>query len=73
MRRGRSSGPSIPSIGFTGGAYSTTVCKPESTDWYCTLSKIASSIQMILFLAFILFLVYLLLKNRKRVWRMMNH
>lgn len=73
MRKERGYRSSFPGIGFTGGAYSTTICKPESTEWYCTLSKVVSSIQMILFLAFIVFLVYLMLKHRKNLWKMINH
>ena len=51
------SGPGT-GLGLTGGVYSTQHCTQESTGWYCTLSKVVSTIQMVFFLLLTAFIVY---------------
>ena len=51
------SGPGT-GLGLAGGVYSTQHCTPESTGWYCTLSKVVSTIQMVFFLLLTAFIVY---------------
>ena len=45
--------------GIFGMVGSTVHCKAEDTSMYCTLSKMVSSIMMILFLLFVLCMIYI--------------
>lgn len=61
-------------IGGTGifGMFGTTVrCDSKDDSWYCSLAKLVNGLIMILFLAFILYLVYIFFSmgSGKRVGR----
>lgn len=68
--RGKSSSPfSGQGMGLMGGVFTTQQCTPESTSWYCTLSKVVGTIQMVLFLMVISYIIYkfskILIKGKK--------
>lgn len=56
MAKGAASG--IPPVGLGFGFGSVVQCKADDTSWFCQLSKFVSTIGMILFLLFVVWLIY---------------
>ena len=52
-----------PSLGFFGGVGSLVTCNEEDDSWYCELSKLVSSISMIIYLIVIAFFIYYAVKT----------
>ena len=75
MAKGKSSGDgsstgALLGAGFlSSGAGSGFICKDEDTGIACTIKKVVSSVQGILFLLLVLYLIYYVFKNRKTIFK----
>jgi hypothetical protein len=63
MAKGGGGGFSGLPIGFGFGSF--VMCKDSDTSWFCTLSKVVSTIGMILFLLTVVYFIYFFFFKKK--------
>lgn len=51
--------------GLASGAGSGTFCLADNNSFVCQINRLVSTVQGIIFLGFVLFFIYYLIKNRK--------
>lgn len=51
------------------GAGSGVICLPEDNSFVCQIKRIVGTVQGILFLLLILFLIYYVIRNRKNIFK----
>ena len=75
MAKGKSSGNgsstgALLGAGFlSSGAGSGFICREEDTGIACTIKKTVSSVQGILFLMLVVYLIYYIFSNRKTIFK----
>ena len=54
--------------GLASGAGSGTFCLADNNSFACQINRLVSTVQGVLFLGFVLFFIYYLIKNRKNIF-----
>jgi hypothetical protein len=65
MAKGASRGFGGLPVGLGFGVGSVVQCKADDTSWFCQLTKLVSTIGMIMFLLFIVWIIYFFLFAKK--------
>ena len=70
MTSSKGSGNALLGAGFlSAGAGSGIICRDEDKSFVCTIKRIVGTLQGLIFIGLLLFLIYYVFKNRKTIFK----